>query len=95
MKRNKILAKSTMAMFTKPTNKMEKKTDEDANVNGNTNAKPVLPALPASSEDKMASSENFSAKSIENFNTISISAGIKSREAKPALPVLSAPPASL
>jgi hypothetical protein len=41
-----------------------------------------------------ASSENFSAKSIENSNTISISAGIKSREAKPALPALSAPPAS-
>jgi hypothetical protein len=32
----------------------------------------------------MASSENFSAKSIENSNTISISAGIKSKKAKPA-----------
>jgi hypothetical protein len=46
--------------------------------------------LPASSEDKTVYSENFSAKSIENSNAISISAGIKSREAKPALLALPA-----
>jgi hypothetical protein len=69
-----------MATFTKPTKKMERKPDEDANVNGKTNAKPALPALPvlpASSKDKTASSENFSAKSIKNYDAISISTETK------------------
>jgi hypothetical protein len=99
-KTNKILAKSTMATFTKSTKKMERKPDENTNVNADAvlistgikfrAAKPAPPAPlldeTASSEDKTASSENFSARSIQNPNAISISAGIKPREAKPALP---------
>jgi hypothetical protein len=77
-----------MTTFTKPTKKMERKPDEDANVDGNTNAKPALPALPASFKDKTASSEKFSAKSIKNSDAISISTETKPSEMD------SVPPAS-
>jgi hypothetical protein len=77
---------------------MERKLDENANGNADAvlistgiksrEAKPAPPAPfldeTASSEDKTSSSENFSARSIENASAISISAGIKPREPKPA-----------
>jgi hypothetical protein len=91
-----MFTKSTMASFTKPTKKIERKPDEDANVNGKTNAvlistgimsreaKPALPAPlldeTASSKDKTASSENFSANSNRNADALLVSTGTKPSE---------------
>jgi hypothetical protein len=97
-KQNEILA-----TFTKHTKKIEKKTNEDANANGDTNAvlistgikpreaKPALPAPlldeTASFEDKTASSENFSANSNGNADALLVSTGTKPSEMEPAPPV--------
>jgi hypothetical protein len=68
-KKNEILAKPTMATFTKSTEKMERKPDENAHANGNANAdliwkcqlistgiREAKPALPVPLLDKTASS---------------------------------------
>jgi hypothetical protein len=92
MKQNKVLAKTTMAnKIIKPTEIIRKKPDENTRIKSS-EMEPALPApfvnKTASSEHKTASSENFSARSIQNANAISISAGIRPREAKPELRAL-------
>jgi hypothetical protein len=85
---------------TKSTKNMERRPDGNANANANGNAvlisigiksskvkpAPLAPFVDkmASSEDKTASSESFSASLIENADATWISTGIKSSEVKPA-----------
>jgi hypothetical protein len=92
-KKNKILAKSTMARFTKSTKKMERKPDENANANGSANATMVSakikpreakPATPAPLLDKTASSESFSANSNGNVDALLVSTGTKPSGVEPA-----------
>jgi hypothetical protein len=91
MKQNEILAKSTMAMFTKSTKKMERKPDENANANGSADAISISTVITTSEAEpaplalfvnKTAPSENSSAKLIGNTNAAMVSAGIKPREVK-------------